>query len=1076
MKQDKFRILYENSPDGIIIANMKTRKFIYTNSAMSELLGYSKNDFKKMGVKDIHPSENLEFVNSEFKALTKCEKFLAEDIPMQKKDGQIIFTDVNSSITIFDGEDCIVGFFRDVTKRKHAEQINNLGSQILENINKKDDVLEIIKSITSLIKSETGFEAIGIRLKNGDDFPYYVTQGFPEEFVKREKSLCSKLKNKVNTRGVNKKHELECLCGGILENRIPFRFSYFTDKGSFWSNHTSEIIEQLNKNEDIKNFRGECIKSGYESLALIPLRSGKEIIGLLQINDHRKDVFTFEMIKYFEGIGSSIGIAIERSRVKNALEESEFRYRKMFERINDAVAVYKAVDNGNDFCFYDVNKALEDIEKVKREDILGKRIKEVFPGVMKFGLFEVFKRVFKTGIPEHHPVNFYKDNRIEGWKDNFVYKLPSGEIVAVYKDVTKRKRADEELKRSEETLRSIMKVAPIGIGVVSDRIIKWVNDKVCNLVGYSREELIGESSRIVYTDDKEFDRVGNLKYSQIKKEGSGTIETRWKRKDGKIIDILLSSTPLDETDFSKGITFTVLDISERKTFEKALLNSEKQANLAKLEWEETFDALDTIIAILNPEFQIMRINKTGKEMLDLESETIIGQHCYSVFLGFDKPCKGCPGLKTLKDNQPNTRVINYPHLNKSYLVSSSPLMENGKLKAIIYTTLDITEHKRLEEQLIRAQKMEAVGTLAGGVAHDFNNLLQGIIGFTELLLLNKDKKNPDYKKLKDIHYTAQRGSDLTRQLLTFSRKVESKLRPINLNNHVEQVAKLLERTFPKMINVEMELSEDLWFINADPSQIEQIVINLAINSRDAIESTGEILIKTANVKIDKKFSKTSVDIKLGNYALITVSDNGCGMDELTKKQIYDPFFTTKETGKGTGLGLSSVYGIVENHKAYILCESEVNIGTTFKIFFPAIEMITQKLIESSNDSQILDGSETILIVDDDQMVLKVCQEMLKNAGYNTIKASSGEDAIKEYLKKTDEIDLVILDLNMPGMGGESCLEKLKKINRNVKVVISSGYSFKSRESTKIIGAKAFVRKPYHFKELKKVVRFVLDEE
>jgi CheY-like chemotaxis protein len=296
-----------------------------------------------------------------------------------------------------------------------------------------------------------------------------------------------------------------------------------------------------------------------------------------------------------------------------------------------------------------------------------------------------------------------------------------------------------------------------------------------------------------------------------------------------------------------------------------------------------------------------------------------------------------------------------------------------------------------------------------------------------------------------------------------------------LNLQVQQARKLLERTIPRMINIKLNLSEDLHTVNADPAQIEQIIINLAINSRDAIKSSGEIRIETKNLDLDEEYCEIHVGFEPGVYVLLTISDTGHGMNAETLKQIFDPFFTTKEPGKGTGLGLSSVYGIVKSHNGHILCYSEVGMGTSFKIYFPTIEASSDYLIEKKEELPLLGGSETILIVDDEQMILEMSSEILKRGNYHVIRASSGEDAIKLYQKKQSEIDLVILDLNMPGIGGEKCLKELLNMDPKVKVIVSSGYSLNGSSGVALnLGAKDFISKPYRMRDLLRTVRGVLD--
>ncbi|MBF0509599.1 MAG: response regulator [Deltaproteobacteria bacterium] len=396
--------------------------------------------------------------------------------------------------------------------------------------------------------------------------------------------------------------------------------------------------------------------------------------------------------------------------------------------------------------------------------------------------------------------------------------------------------------------------------------------------------------------------------------------------------------------------------------------------------------------------------------------------------------------------------------------------------AILGFVIDSSSERKLRAQLFQAQKMEAVGTLAGGVAHDFNNLIQAIKGYTQLLLLDKKNDDPEHEELTAIEQAARRAAELTQQLLTFSRKVEHKFRPVDLNQEVRQVKKLLSRTISKMIAIDLELAEDLKIANADPAQIEQVLMNLAINAQDAMPDGGRIIISTKNVTLDKTFCKTHAEVIPGDYVLIKMTDNGLGMDKNVQNHIFEPFYTTKGLGKGTGLGLSVVYGIIKSHGGYIYCQSALNEGTIFDIYMPAIEQL--KYTEEPDVKEMPQGGkETILIVDDEEFIRKFGEKMLRRFGYDVVSASNGHQAIEFYKLHAESISLIILDLIMPEMGGVRCLEEIMKINPQAKVIIASGFpGTDSSEDTIRLGAKSFVSKPYEAAEMLSAIRDVLDDD
>jgi nitrogen-specific signal transduction histidine kinase/CheY-like chemotaxis protein len=405
---------------------------------------------------------------------------------------------------------------------------------------------------------------------------------------------------------------------------------------------------------------------------------------------------------------------------------------------------------------------------------------------------------------------------------------------------------------------------------------------------------------------------------------------------------------------------------------------------------------------------------------------------------------------------------------------SAPKYRDGEPVGIRGIVIDVTETKKLEAQLRQAHKMEAVGTLAGGIAHDFNNLLQAVQGYAELLLLRKTEMEPGYQELLEISRAAKRGGELTRQLLTFSRKVESRLRPTDLNRIVEDVRLLLERTIPKMIKIELQLTTNLNYVNADASQIEQILMNLAVNARDAMPDGGMLTIATSNVILEETDHYQQAEVTPGNYVLLRVADTGEGMDKSTLEHIFDPFFTTKEVGKGTGLGLAMVYGIVKSHGGHIACHSTLGEGTVFEVVLPAVEPAEKPSTTLTGSDEPGGGHETVLLVEDDESLRELGEQILKMFGYTVISAADGERALQIYREDKAAIDLVILDLIMPGMGGEQCLQEILAINSQAKVIIASGYSASAEaEWAAAIGAKALVEKPYNVQQMLKVVREVL---
>jgi len=411
-----------------------------------------------------------------------------------------------------------------------------------------------------------------------------------------------------------------------------------------------------------------------------------------------------------------------------------------------------------------------------------------------------------------------------------------------------------------------------------------------------------------------------------------------------------------------------------------------------------------------------------------------------------------------------------------FVVHKSVFRRGDEVGGIVGVMLDITQRRALEAQLVHSQKLEAVGVLASGIAHDFNNVLQVITSYAQVLLAQSTAGDSLHQPLLQVQRAAERASDLVRDLLTFGRKEVSKLQAVDLNLLIEHTARLLERTIPRMIRVELSLAKDLGRVEADASQLEQVLVNLATNARDAMPEGGVLHIATSTVAVDEEFCRVRPDLTPGPHALIRVADTGVGMDAATMSRVFEPFFTTKEVGMGTGLGLASVYGIVRGHRGHIECRSLRDHGTEFDVYLPF-----SRARERDRDAQVdtllesSGGGETILVVDDDPGVLEASELLLQRIGHEVRTAASGEEALEICRGTGDRPDLVILDLGMPGMGGRRCLGHLLELDPELKVIIATGYGTEEEElAMRRAGARDFIAKPYRAEELWRKIRGVLD--
>lgn len=516
------------------------------------------------------------------------------------------------------------------------------------------------------------------------------------------------------------------------------------------------------------------------------------------------------------------------------------------------------------------------------------------------------------------------------------------------------------------------------------------------------------------------------------------------------------------------------EIEGRRQVEAALRESEERfRELAELMPETIYEmTLDGILTYVNRN----AYNYFGYTRTDFKN----GLSSLDMLIPKDRERAALNVAKIVEGEK--TGINEYTALRKDgstfpVMVHSAPVYKEGRAVGLRGFIIDITdrkkaeeEHRKLEVQFQQAQRFEALGTLAGGIAHDFNNLLMNIQGNTSLMLCEIHNTHPNFKPLKNIQKQVKSGAQLTRQMLGYARKGKFNVKPIELNKVLDESAATFGRT-RKEISIQRDFEDDLFPIEADRGQIEQVLLNLYVNAADAMPGGGNLYLKTKNVS-HLNIKSNQYNPRPGNYVELTISDSGIGMDRPTLEHIFDPFFTTKEMGRGTGLGLASVYGIIKSHDGYIDVESEKGQGTTFTIFFPA----TLKALEEPAEAvaELIRGSGTLLVVDDEDLVLDVAANMLEKLGYTALTAQNGTEAVEIFEAHKDEIKMVVLDIIMPGMGGGEVFDKIKTINPDVKVLLSSGYSVDGQAIELLErGCNGFMQKPFTMEELSGKVEQIL---
>jgi len=648
------------------------------------------------------------------------------------------------------------------------------------------------------------------------------------------------------------------------------------------------------------------------------------------------------------------------------------------------------------------------------------------------------------------------------------------ETVSYLADVTweivRQKRAEESLRESEERFRRLYEQSPAPYqSLDSEGNILDVNNAWLEDLGYERGDVIGKWFGDFLAADGP--ALFAQRFARFKALGEvHGVEFEMKRKCGATIAVSYEGRiSLDEKGEFVRTHCVFTNITERR-------NAEVERERLSRAIEQAAEA----VMITDAEGTILYVNPAFEKITGFSSEEAVaanprllksGEHDGSFYKGlWDTIKAGNVWAGRLTNRRKDGRLY-YEDATISPVRDSS-----GKIVNFVAVKRDMTEHLELSKQLLQAQKMEAVGTLAGGVAHDFNNILQIALGYSELILGDEEFPRHHRADLKKIHESATRGADLVQRLLTFSRKTEIKPRPLNLNRRITELRKMLERTIPKMIDIQLFLGENLTPIYADPTQIDQVLMNLALNARDAMPEGGRLTIETANIILDEEYARIHLDANPGRHIVLMVMDTGSGMDKDTLEHIFEPFYTTKLPSQGTGLGLAMVHGIVKHHKGHVRCYSEPGQGTTFKIYFPALISDAEKE-EATVSRMPRGGSETVLLVDDEKMIRDLGSRILTKAGYNVITTSNGKEALHVYQERRHEIALVILDVIMPEIDGKKCLEGLLSLNPGVRVVIASGHPANAPSTDALAaGAKGFVNKPYHIRQLLEVVREVLDSD
>jgi len=675
---------------------------------------------------------------------------------------------------------------------------------------------------------------------------------------------------------------------------------------------------------------------------------------------------------------------------------------------------------------------------VPPEAFVGKRIDEVMPPPLGGRFRETMARVRAEG--KEQLLEYELD--LPSGKQQFearVVRLAAGRVAILATDVTERKRRDERLRESEERFRLAFENAPIGMALVGlDERLLDVNASLCAILGYPRERLRGMTvPEVTHPDDVA--REEALK--QVLLGGSRSyyrMEKRYVHADGHLVWGALSVTAVAGPDgVPRHYLGQLEDITERKLAEERLRASEER-------FRALIEKATDVLLLFDAEGRHGLWSSAATEALGWSSDEVVGRNVMELV----HPDDAAAGEKLLRElaGSPGAArriTLRIRHRNgswRSFDAVCRNLLRVPAVAGIVVNARDVTEQRRLEEQFLQSQKLESIGRLAGGVAHDFNNILTVILSCAEQLEADVQAKRASIEDVREIRAAADRARDLTRQLLAFARRQVIAPVALDLNALLRESQRLLARVLGEDVDLSVELSPGLWPVRCDPAQIQQVVLNLVVNARDAMPRGGKLTIETANVVLEEEYARDRADVVAGPHVMLAVSDSGEGMTEEARAHVFEPFFTTKPAGQGTGLGLATVYGIVSQSGGHVWVYSERGRGTTFKIYLPRTGERPAARRDTPRPSGSARGTETVLVVEDDPRVREVTVRALRGAGYRVLEAGSGRAALEAAATAAPPPRLVVTDVVMPDMSGREVAETLQRRLPGLRFLYVSGYT------------------------------------
>ena len=1043
-----YRLLFESNPQSMWVFDMETLRFLAVNDAAVHHYGYSRDEFLGMTIKEIRPAEDVDNLMSVLTASVGEFGDVSDGMRHRKKDGGVIDVEVSWHALNFSGRPAKLVLANDVTERKRAE-------------------------------ATLAQERILLRT---------VIDNLPDAVYVKDAAGRKVLANRADLENIGKPG-----------NEVIGK----TD----WDVYPADVAGQFDPDDRAVLHEGQTVINHEELLVNARGQSRWLLTSKLPLQDSQG------RITGLVGIGHDI---TEYKKAEEALAGERNLLRTLIDELPDRIYVK------DEQCRFLVNNKshIAALGAKSQEEVLGRTDYDFRPAEFADQFFADDQKVVTSGKPminrEEHTISASGETGLL-----LVTKVPlrnaEGKViglVGISRDITDRKRAEQEILIQTARFQQLFENTPMGIVVVDENdIVLDANKEFENIFGFSLSEVRGQHINESIVPGDQGKEGAELSAKTLQGEAIEK-ETVRQRQDGTLIPVQVYGVPIIANQKTVGVFAIYVDLSQRKRMEaeREVIAEIIQGAITTSDLDEFFklahhaigkylDADNCFVALYDEATELMQFPFWVDKLDPCPEPRPVGIGFSSYVLRTGKPI--------LVDRELTEEMYQRGEVQKSGSASASwlgvPLRTPSRIIGVLvvqhyeeedaYDERDLefltsvgsqialaierkraeTNLREAEDRLRQSQKMESIGNLAGGIAHDFNNLMTAVTGYSELALRSAKLDESLRFKVEEIKKAGERAASLTRQLLAFSRKQMLQPKVLDLNTVVTGMGKMLALVISEDIDLRFSLDDSLGQIKADPGQIEQVLLNLAVNARDAMPAGGALTIKTENVHLNGKLTQSHFVTEPGHYVMMSVSDTGCGMDAETRSHIFEPFFTTKEVGKGTGLGLATVYGIVKQSGGNIWVYSELGKGAIFKIYLPRVDEIVDEATNDSESRAAVRGEETILLVEDEEVVRKLACEILQTYGYSVLTAANGSEGLRLGREFEGPIDLVITDVIMPLMSGREMAEKLRNIRPNLGVIFMSGFTDDAIVHHGVLDESMFfIQKPFSPDALATMARQVLD--